>query len=104
MRLGSSLQPLWLTRGRVLEGLAWVNAALAEAGAEGDELSLPRATALADKTLLLASVGWTESFDEADEALAAARRLGDKALLSRALVARGSIASYDADVMGPYLA
>ncbi len=104
MRLGSSLQPLWLTRGRVLEGLAWLNAALAEESAEGDGLSVPRATALADKTLLLASVGWTESFDEADEALAAARSLGDKALLSRALVARGSIASYDADAMGPYLA
>ncbi len=104
MRLGSSLQPLWLTRGRVLEGLAWLNAALAEESAEGDGLSLPRATALADKTLLLASVGWTESFDEADEALAAARSLGDKSLLLRALVARGSIASYDADVMRPYLA
>ena len=104
MRLASSLQPLWLTRGRVLEGLAWFNAALAEASAEADGLSVPRATALADKTLLLASVGWTESFDEADEALAAARSLGDKALLLRALVARGSIASYDADVMRPYLA
>jgi predicted ATPase/class 3 adenylate cyclase len=90
MRLGSSLQPLWLTRGRVLEGLAWLNAALGEASAEADGLSVPRATALADKTVLLASVGWTESFDEADEALTAARSLGDKALLSRALVARGS--------------
>ena len=30
MRLASSLQPLWLTRGRVLEGLAWFDAALAE--------------------------------------------------------------------------
>ncbi len=26
MRLGSSQQPLWLTRGRVLEGLAWLDA------------------------------------------------------------------------------
>ncbi|HVQ50773.1 MAG TPA: adenylate/guanylate cyclase domain-containing protein, partial [Mycobacterium sp.] len=103
MRLGSSLQPLWLTRGRVLEGLAWLDAALAEQTDEGSELSAPRVRALADKTLLLASVGWTESFDEADEALAAARALGNVELLLPALVARGSIASYDADEMRPYL-
>ena len=104
MRLASSLQPLWLTRGRVLEGLAWFDAALAEETGEGDALSVPRVRALADKTLLLASVGWTESFDDADEALMSARSLGDKALLLRALVARGSIASFDSDVMRPYLA
>ncbi len=104
MRLASSLQRLWLTRGRVLEGLAWLNAALADETDDRDALSVPRVKALADKTLLLASVGWTQSFVDAEQALAAARELGDAGLLLRALVARGSIVSYDADVMRPYLA
>ena len=30
LRLASSLQPLWLTRGHITEGLAWLDAALAE--------------------------------------------------------------------------
>ncbi len=38
MRLASSLQPLWLTRGRVLEGFAWLDAALAEERAESGDL------------------------------------------------------------------
>ena len=56
--------------------------------------------ALADKTLLLASVGWTEGFDEARRGPGGRpepRREGMRS--SRALVARGSIASYDADVI-----
>ena len=65
---------------------------------------MPRVRRSRTRHSLLASVGWTESFDEADEALMSARSLGDKALLLRALVARGSIASFDADVMRPYLA
>jgi DNA-binding CsgD family transcriptional regulator len=67
-------------------------------------MSVPRVQALADKTVLLASVGETNSGEEAEQALTAARELGDTALLLRALVARGSIASYDAEVMKPYFA
>jgi predicted ATPase/class 3 adenylate cyclase len=104
MLLASSLQPLWQTRGRVLEGLAWLDAVLAEKPAAGGHMSVPHVRALADKTVLLASVGWTDSGDEAERALTAARELGDTALLLRALVARGSIASYDAEVMKPYFA
>ena len=62
-----------------------------------------RGRALADKALLLASVGVTESIDEAEQALTLARELGDPALLVRALVARGSISAYDVEVSRPYL-
>ena len=70
LRLASSLQPLWLTRGRVVEGLGWLDIALAGQSAESAEMRPARGRALADKTLLLASVGVTESvFAEADEAV-----------------------------------
>ena len=79
MRLASSLQPLWLTRGRVSGGAGLVRMPLSRSEtAEGDALSVPQVRALADKTLLLASVGWTESFDEADEALTSARNSATK--------------------------
>ena len=104
LRLASSLQTLWLSRGRVLEGLAWLGNALGEQTDDGGVMSVPRVRALADKMVLLASVGRIDSFDDAERALAAARELGDTALLLRALVACGSIASYDPEVMRPYLA
>ena len=53
MQLASSLQPLWLTRGRLQEGLAWQDAVLT--GSDGRDLDVPpavRARALADRALL----------------------------------------------------
>ena len=47
LQLASSLQPLWLTRGRIQEGLAWFDAALADQNARhargGTRRSRPRA-------------------------------------------------------------
>ena len=103
MRLASSLQPLWLTRGRVLEGLGWLDTALAEKTADHADMRPARGRALADKALLLASVGVTESVEAAEQALTLARELADPALLVRALVSRGSISAYDAEVSLPYL-
>ena len=60
LRLASSLQPLWLTRGRVVEGLGWLDTALAEKAADSADVRPARGRALADKALLLASVGVTE--------------------------------------------
>ena len=53
--LASSLQLLWLTRAHVEEGLAWLDAALAVDVPE--DARVARARALADKAVLLASVG-----------------------------------------------
>jgi tetratricopeptide (TPR) repeat protein len=100
--LVSSLQSLWLTRGRVVEGLGWLDTALAEETADDADLRPPRCRALADKGLLLASVGVTDSM-AADQALALARELGDPELLVRALVSRGPLSAYDAEVSLPYL-
>ena len=103
LRLVSSLQPLWLTRGRVVEGLGWLDAALAESAADSADVRLARGRALADKGLLLASVGASESVEAAEQALTLARELGDPTLLVRALVSRGSLSAYDAEVSLPYL-
>jgi hypothetical protein len=70
LQLASALQPLWLTRGRLQEGTAWLNAALADAKAH--EVEVPpavRAGALADKTTLEAIQSIHENIDEAQHVL-----------------------------------
>ena len=53
LQLASSLQPLWLTRGRTREGLTWFDAALTDQNAHPDEVApAVRARALADAALL----------------------------------------------------
>lgn len=90
LSLASSLQPLWLTRGRMLEGRAWFDTVVAER--DLDDLDVPaavRARALADTAVLDIFAGGT--IDPAQRALAIARDLGDPALLARALTALGFI-------------
>ena len=104
-QLASSLQQLWLGRGRVLEGLAWCDDLLTDQCAHPDEVApAVRAAVLADKATLSAFLGDTEGMDEALQALAIAREVDDPALLLRALIACGGIALYDPEVAGPYFA
>jgi predicted ATPase/class 3 adenylate cyclase/DNA-binding CsgD family transcriptional regulator len=105
LQLASSLQSLWLTRGRVSEGLAWFDGVLDHPGVQQGELApAVRARALADMAVLDASRAIHEKADQAQQALAIAREVGDPALLVRALIASGSIASYDVDGARPYFA
>ena len=105
LRLASSLQSLWLTRGRVSEGLAWFDGVLDHPGVQHGELEpAVRARALADRAVLHASCASREKADQVQQALAIAREVGDPALLVRALIARGSIASYDVDGARPFFA
>ena len=106
LELATSLQPLWFTRGRIREGLAWFDAALTG----GDERHLEvsdavRARALADKAVLDAWVAAKFSLDQAQQALAIAREVEDPALVTRALTACGAVASYyDREVARSYFA
>ena len=53
LALASSLQPLWLARGRLREGLAWFDAALADLDAHHPGVApAVRARALADRAML----------------------------------------------------
>jgi len=100
LELASALQPLWLTRGRISEGLAWLDAAGAE-----NQLVEPAilARAIADKAVLSSWVDVTGGMVErALEALAIARTIDDPALLSRVLTACACITAHDADLARPY--
>jgi predicted ATPase/class 3 adenylate cyclase/DNA-binding CsgD family transcriptional regulator len=103
--LASSLQELWLGRGRVLEGLAWFDAVLADQDARPGEVAPAlRAAVLADRAMLDAFMGANSDMVQVLEALAIARQVDDPALLLRALTACGCIAVYDPDVARPYFA
>ena len=108
LRLASSLQPFWLSRCRVREGLTWLNTALDDQADRPDTVPSPiRARALADTAVLDT---WTATgtsprgVEQANEAVALARHLDDPALLARALTAAGCAAGYRADVGRPYFA
>jgi len=105
LALASSLQPLWLARGRLLEGLTWFDTALADDYAQHPEVAgVVRARALADRAVLGLWAGAADSPDQAQQALAIAREADDPALLARALTARGYIASYfNAEAARAYL-
>jgi predicted ATPase/class 3 adenylate cyclase/DNA-binding CsgD family transcriptional regulator len=103
LSLASSLQPLWLTRGRMLEGRAWFDTVVAQNDLNNLEVpAAVRARALADTAVLNIYVGG--SMVRAERALAIARALGDPALLARTLTACGFIAgtSYNAEAARTY--
>jgi predicted ATPase/class 3 adenylate cyclase/DNA-binding CsgD family transcriptional regulator len=105
LALASSLQPLWLGRGRIREGLAWFDAALADLDAQHLEVAAAvRARALADNALLATWARATDNVDQAQQALAIAREIDDPALLARALTACGLTAAFNAELAGPYFA
>jgi tetratricopeptide (TPR) repeat protein len=102
LQLASSLQPLWLARGRILEGLTWFDAVLTHETTPDHEVIAPvRARALADKAVLDSWVG-VNNIADAEQALALARELDDPALLARALFACGSTMVFNAEVARPY--
>ncbi|MGB3896840.1 MAG: LuxR C-terminal-related transcriptional regulator [Mycolicibacter sinensis] len=101
LQLASRLQPLWLSRGRVREGLTWLESGLL---AENVQQVSPaaRVLAFAVKATLLGWLGTADSVEEAEQALTIAHDLGDPALLVRALIARGSASLHDPDVSKRY--
>jgi predicted ATPase/class 3 adenylate cyclase/DNA-binding CsgD family transcriptional regulator len=104
-QLASSLQPLWLARGRIREGLTWFDGVLTDGKAHPAEVApAVRAQALADNAVLDLYTGATDRMEQACEALAIAREVDDPALLARALAACGGVAVYDPEVARPYFA
>ncbi len=89
----SALQPLWFTRGRIREGLAWFEGAFTDLDGRRDQVAAAvYARALADKASLDASVGDIDSLAQAEQALAIARDLDEPTLLARTLTACGCCA------------
>ena len=103
MTLASSLQPLWIGRGRVREGLAWFDIVLTDEVAQDAKVAAAlRARALADQAVLDSMFGAADSVDRAQQALALARDIDDPAVLARALIACGFTAAYNAELAGVY--
>jgi predicted ATPase/class 3 adenylate cyclase/DNA-binding CsgD family transcriptional regulator len=101
LALASSLQPLWVSRGRLREGLAWFDVTLADLDMHHPEVApAVRARALADKAVLDTYLGAADSRDQTEQAVAIAREVDDPALLARTLTALGftSNLGYDVEV------
>ena len=94
LTLASSLQPLWLSRGRMQEGLNWLGAALADAAHGATRNRQRRGWASVGRTVLLSFSGVPDGPrpEDPERTLAAARELGDPALVVRALTACGAFA------------
>ncbi len=105
LTLASSLQPLWIARGRIREGLTWFDTVLTgEVAQDAEVAAAVRARALADQAVLTTAFGAADSLNRAQHALALARDIDDPALLARALTACGFTAAYNAELAGAYFA
>jgi predicted ATPase/class 3 adenylate cyclase/DNA-binding CsgD family transcriptional regulator len=105
LQIASSLQPLWLTRGRLREGLSWIDAALADLDTVDREVAPTiLARQLADAALLDGWAGVPERREQANEALAIARQLDDPSLLVRALTACCGTAAFNPEQAATYFA
>jgi predicted ATPase/class 3 adenylate cyclase/DNA-binding CsgD family transcriptional regulator len=104
LAMATSLQPLWLMRGHVLEGAAWLDAALSAITQAQEVPAAGLASGLADTALLSNWVGIPDTAGRAQKAMALAREVGDDALLARALTACGSVSALDAGVAEEFFA
>jgi DNA-binding CsgD family transcriptional regulator len=104
LRLVSALQPLWLSGGRILEGLSWFYAIRTDNGEHAADVTpAVHARAIADKAMLTSVIAAPDSLERVEQSLGIGRELGEPGLLLRALTACGCTAVFDADVARPYL-
>jgi hypothetical protein len=101
LRLASSLFSLWQDGGRNGEGLAWLEAALAQQATTSPVDPAVEARALMDRVILVAWTLRAESLDESARALALAREVGDSTLVIRGLIAQGLSTYYDEELAAP---
>ncbi len=104
LRLVSALQLLWETRGRMGEGMAGFDLVFNDKRyRDADVAPAVWATAVADRSVLSGWTGAPASLDRAEQALAAARDLGDTALTASCLAACGAVAYYTPEVATTYV-
>ncbi len=105
LQIASSLQPLWLTRGRLREGMSWIDEALADLDTVDREVAPAMLSrALADVALFDGWVGVPQRREQAAEALAIARQLDDPSLLVRALTGCVGTAAFNPEQAATYFA
>ncbi|WP_077081907.1 helix-turn-helix transcriptional regulator [Mycobacterium numidiamassiliense] len=105
LALASSLLPLWLARGRILEGLTWFDTVLTDEVAQDPEVAAAvRARSLADIAVLDTISATADGLNRAQQALVLARDIDDAAALARALTACGLAAAYNAELAEEFFA
>ena len=103
LTLTSTLWPIWVSRGRIREGQAWFTSAFAHANARYPGIDAPVwVRALSDNAMLEDQMAERNPLNEAQQALALAREIGDPALTIRALTACAGTAAFDAAAAQPY--
>ncbi len=103
LRLVSSVQRLWETRGRMGEGIAAFDLVFDDKRYRDDDVAAAVwIQAVADKSILAAWIGDPVGLERAEEALATARELGDSTLIASCLAACGAEAYYSTDVATRY--
>nr|WP_253900560.1 LuxR family transcriptional regulator [Mycobacterium asiaticum] len=103
LQMITSLLPLWLWGGRVLEALAGLDAILAEDERSGLTPAV-WAGAVAEQSILASWVAMPPDLARPQKALAIARELGDPALVEQALIACSMHALYNRDLAQQYVA
>jgi len=102
LKLASALTPLWIMRGRLTQASSWFDAVLG--GQKAQSVGIARETyarALADQAFLGGWYGIPSAGEQAEQAVAIARELGDPALLLRALASRSGC--HDPAAAAPYI-
>ena len=94
---------MWLLRNRPLEGLAWFDS-IGLSEPDGEVSPAVRARSLADSAVLGAFTVDAHGILKAEEALAIARELDDRALIARALTSCIAAAAFDVMAALPYIA
>ena len=103
LTLASALLPLWLSRGLMQEGLTWL-VPHSPMQTDGIEAPAVRVRASVARAVLESFRGMTIDLDDAQRTLAAARELGDSALVARALTACACRAADNRDLSLAYFA
>ncbi|HKV17860.1 MAG TPA: LuxR C-terminal-related transcriptional regulator [Mycobacterium sp.] len=104
LMLMSALQRLWETRGRMGEGMVGFDLVFDDKRyRDTDVAPAVWARAVADRTVLAGWTGTLASLERAEQALAAARDLGDSALIASCLGACGAAAYYTPDLATTYV-
>ncbi|OBF98353.1 transcriptional regulator [Mycobacterium sp. 852002-51152_SCH6134967] len=101
----SALQRLWEIRGRMREGIAAFDLAFNDKRYRDDDVApAVWVRAVADRSILTAWTADSASLERGEEALAAARKLGDPGLIVSCLAACGGLAYYSPEVSRAYWA
>jgi predicted ATPase/class 3 adenylate cyclase/DNA-binding CsgD family transcriptional regulator len=104
LQLVSAMRRLWERRGRMSEGIAAFDLAFNDKRyRDGDVAPMVWVRAVADRCMLTAWISAPANLERAQQALVAARELGDSSLIATCLAACGAVTYFNPDASRKYL-